>query len=69
MHSQSPHAVSALCQLSLQSVVPEKHPLPLQLAVQVGWTNYLLCEDRATRVGDGGLSNLTVLNCSAAILT
>ena len=69
VHSQSSHAVSALCQSFPQSVVPEKQPLPLQLAVQVGWTNSLLCVYRAPRVDGGRLSNLTILNCSAAILT
>ena len=70
MHSQSPHAVSVLCQSSPQSVVPEKHPLPTQLlAVLVGWTSSLLCVYHAPPVGGGGSSSLTGLNCRAAIPT
>ena len=45
------HAVSVLCQSSPQSVVPEKQPLPPQLAVLVGWTCSLLCLDHAPPVG------------------
>ena len=37
VHSQSPHAVSVLCQWSPQWVVSEKQPLTPQLAVLVGW--------------------------------
>ena len=66
---QSPHAVSVLCQSRPQSVVPEKQPLPPQLAVLVGWTSSLLCVDRAPPVGGGGPSSSTALSCSAAIPT
>ena len=52
-----------------QSVVPEKQPLPPQLAALIGWTSSLLCVDRAPPVGGGGPSSLTALNCSAAIPT
>ena len=68
-HSQSPHAVSVVCHSGPQSVVPEKQPLPPQLAVLVGWTSSLLCVDRAPPVGGGGPSSLTALSCSAAIPT
>ena len=63
------YAVSALCQSSPQSVVPEKQLLTPKLAVRVEWTSSLLCEDRAPPVGGTGPSSLTGLNRSAAIPT
>ena len=59
---RSLHAVSVLCQSRPQSVVPEKQPLPPQLAVLVGRTSSLLRVDWAPPVGGGGPSSLTALD-------